>query len=68
MGLNPQVAKFVPQSLCRYCEGLRYPHVFIFLLPAFVIGLLFSYYIPYANEILTALGLAMFLSSTARVK
>ncbi len=68
MGLNPQVAKFVPQSLRRYCEGLRYPHVFIFLLPAFVIGLLFSYYIPYANEILTALGLAMFLSSKARVK
>jgi len=68
MGLNPQVAKFVPQSLRRFCEGLRYPHVFIFLLPAFIIGLLLSYYIPYSEEVLTALGLAMFLSSKARLK
>lgn len=67
MGLNPQVAKYVPQSLRRFCEGLKYPHAFILLLPTFIVGLVFSYYLPHAEEILTVIGLAMFFTSKARV-
>lgn len=67
MGLNPKVAKYVPQSLRRFCEGLKYPHVFIILLPTFIIGLAFSYYLPYAEEILTGIGVTMFLASKARL-
>lgn len=67
MGLNPQIAKNVPLSLRRFCEGLKYPHVFIVLLPTFIVGLIFSYYLPYAEEILTVLGLAMFFTSKARL-
>lgn len=67
MGLNPQIAKYVPQSLRRFCEGLKYPHVFIILLPTFIIGLAFSYYLPYSEEILTGIGVAMFLASKARL-
>ena len=66
MGLNPQVAKFVPQSLRRFCEGLKYPHTFIFLLPTFIAGLLCYRYIPYPDEVLTAIGIAMFFTSKAR--
>lgn len=67
MGLNPQIAKYVPQSLRRFCEGLKYPHAFIILLPTFIVGLAFSYYLPHAEEILTVIGLAMFFTSKARL-
>lgn len=67
MGLNPQIAKYVPQSLRRFCEGLKYPHAFIVLLPTFIVGLVFSYYLPHAEEILTVIGLAMFVTSKARL-
>ena len=66
MGLHPQIAKFVPQRLCRFCEGLKYPHVFIFLLPTFIIGVALNNYIPHSNEVLTVLGLTMFIASKAR--
>lgn len=66
MGLIPQIANRVPEKLRRFCEGLRYPHVFIILLPTFIIALAFSFYIPYPQQILTGLGVAMFLASKAR--
>lgn len=66
MGLIPQIAKWVPEKLRHFCEGLRYPHAFIFCLPAFILGLLFSPYIPYAEQVLTGLGIAMFYFSKAR--
>lgn len=67
MGLNPKVARYVPNTLCRFCEGLRFPHAFIILLPTFMVGLMFAYYLPHAEEILTTLGLAMFFTSKARL-
>ena len=66
MGLIPPIAKWVPEKLRRFCEGLRYPHAFIFSLPTFILGLLFSPYIPNAEVVLTVLGLAMFYFSKAR--
>ena len=66
MGLIPQIAKLVPEKLCRFCEELRYPHVFILLLPTFIIGLVFSRYIPYPEQVLTGIGVAMFFASKAR--
>ena len=27
MGLIPSIAKYIPQKLCRFCEGLRYPPI-----------------------------------------
>jgi hypothetical protein len=41
--------------------------VFIVLLPTFIVGLAFSYYLPHAEEILTVIGLAMFFTSKARL-
>ncbi len=66
MGLIPAIAKRVPEKLRYFCEGLRYPHAFIFSLPLFVLGLLFSPYIPYAERVLTVIGVAMFFFSKAR--
>jgi hypothetical protein len=66
MGLIPQIANRVPERLRNFCEGLRYPHVFIVLLPTFVIGLVFSNYLPYPEQLLTGLGVAMFFTSKAR--
>jgi len=66
MGLIPQIAKLVPEKLRRFCEGLRYPHAFIFSLPVFIIGLFFSPYIPYPEQVLTGVGVAMFYFSKAR--
>lgn len=66
MGLIPQIARLVPESLRRFCEGLRYPHMFIFLLPTFIVALVFSHYLPYPEPLLTALGVAMFFCSKAR--
>ena len=66
LGLHPLIARFVPEKLRRFCEGLRYPHAFIFSLPAFILGLSFSPYIPYPEQLLTALGIAMFYCSKAR--
>jgi hypothetical protein len=66
MGLIPQIAKLVPVQVRRFCEGLRYPHVFIILLPTFIIGLVFSSYLPYPEQILTGIGVAMFFTSKAR--
>ena len=42
MGLIPPIARLVPEALRRFCEGLRYPHTFILLLPTFVAGLIFA--------------------------
>ena len=66
MGLIPPIARLVPEKLRRFCEGLRYPHAFIISLPLFIVGLIFSKYIPYSEEVLTALGVAMFFLSKAR--
>lgn len=66
MGLIPQIANRVPEKLRLFCEGLRYPHVFIVLLPTFIIGLVFSRYLPYPEQILTGIGVAMFFASKAR--
>ena len=66
MGIIPPVAKYVPQKLCRFCEGLRYPHTFLFMLPAFIVGLFLLPYIPYPEEILTVAGVALFYFSKAR--
>ena len=66
MGLHPLIARFVPKGLCRFCEGLKYPHVFIFLLPTFIIGVALNNYIPHSNEVLTVLGVTMFIASKAR--
>ena len=66
MGLHPQIARLVPDALRRFCEGLRYPHLFIILLPTFIVALAFSYYLPYPEQILTAIGVAMFFCSKAR--
>ena len=66
MGLHPLIAKYVPEAFRRFCMGLRYPHAFIFSLPAFVLGLIFSPYLPYPEQLLTGLGVAMFFFSKAR--
>lgn len=66
MGLIPQIARFLPEKLCKFCFGLRFPHAFIVSLPLFVAGLIFSPYIPYAEQVLTGLGVAMFYFSKAR--
>jgi hypothetical protein len=66
MGLIPPIANRVPESLRRFCEGLRYPHTFIILLPTFIVGLVFSPYLPYPEQLLTGLGVAMFFASRAR--
>lgn len=66
MGLIPPIANRVPEKLRRFCEGLRYPHAFIILLPTFIIGLVFARYIPYPEAVLTTIGLAMFFTSKAR--
>lgn len=66
MGLIPPIAKRVPEKLRRFCEGLRYPHAFIITLPTFALGLVFSPYIPYPEQLLTGLGIAMFYFSKAR--
>ena len=66
MGLIPPIAKWVPVKLCRFCEGLRYPHTFLFMLPAFIIALFLTSYIPYPQEVLTAMGVALFFFSKAR--
>lgn len=66
MGLIPPIARLVPEKLRRFCEGLRYPHAFIFSLPLFIVGLIFSPYIPHAEEVLTVIGVAMFFFSKAR--
>ena len=66
MGLIPQIANRVPAQLRHYCEGLRYPHLFIFLLPTFIVGLVFSHYLPYPEQLLTGVGVAMFFCSRAR--
>ena len=63
MGLIPQIARLVPESLRRFCEGLRNPHMFIFLLPPFIVALVFSHYLPYPEPLLTALGAGAFISS-----
>ena len=66
MGLIPPIAKWVPEKLRRFCEGLRYPHTFLFMLPAFIIALLLTNYIPYPQEVLTVMGVALFFFSKAR--
>ena len=66
MGLDPRIARFLPKQLTHFCEGLRYPHAFVILLPTFIVGLLFSPYIPNAEVVLTVVGLAMFFFSKAR--
>ncbi|MEO8411131.1 MAG: hypothetical protein ABI478_11210 [Propionivibrio sp.] len=66
MGLIPPIARYVPHKLRRFCEGLRYPHAFIFMLPAFIIGLVLTPYIPYPEQVLTVAGIALFYFSKAR--
>lgn len=66
MGLIPPIARLVPEALRRFCEGLRYPHIFVFLLPTFVAGLIFSPYLPYPEQLLTGVGIAMYFCSKAR--
>ena len=66
MGLLPQIANRLPVKLRRFCEGLRYPHAFLFSVPIFIVGLLFSSYIPYPEQVLTGVGVAMFYFSKAR--
>jgi len=66
MGLIPQIANRLPPKVRRFCEGLRYPHAFIFSVPAFILGLVFSPHIPYAEQALTGLGVALFYFSKAR--
>lgn len=66
MGLIPPIAKWVPVKLRRFCEGLRYPHTFLFMLPAFIIALLLTSYIPYSQEVLTVMGIALFFFSKSR--
>ena len=45
MGVDPRLAKFLPQQLVRFCEGLRYPNAFVISLPTFVIALFMSPFI-----------------------
>ena len=66
MGLPPPIAKLVPEIPRRFFEGLHYLHTFSFLLPAFIIGLLFWPFIPYPEQVLTAIGIALFFSSKVR--
>jgi len=66
MGLIPQIARWVPEKLRRFCEGLRYPHAFLFSIPVFILGLLLSEHIPYPQQILTSIGIAIFYFSKAR--
>ena len=67
MGLRPEIANLLPEKLRRFCEGLRYPHTFIFLLPTFIIGLVFARFIPYPEQVLTGVGVAMFFASKVRL-
>ena len=66
MGLIPPIANRVPEKLRRFCGGLRYPHAFLFMLPAFIIGLFLTNYIPHSQEVLTVMGIALFYFSKAR--
>lgn len=66
MPLLPQIAKHLPEKLSRFCDGLRYPHAFLVSVPLFIVCLLFSRQIPYPEQVLTAMGVAMFFLSKAR--
>ncbi|GAA5179623.1 hypothetical protein GCM10025771_22070 [Niveibacterium umoris] len=66
MPLSPAIAKHLPQKLRTYCEGLRYPHVFLAMIPLFIVTLLGFEHIPYGKDVVTALGLALFISSRLR--
>ena len=66
VGLHPAVAKHLPATLVRFCVGLRYPHAFVFSIPAFVVCLLLNDKIPYAQPVVLGLGVAMFYFSKAR--
>lgn len=66
MALSPNIARLLPERLRVFTEGLRYPLVFLISIPAFVAALLFSPYIPHAEQVLAALGLTLFVSSRLR--
>lgn len=66
MPLLPQVSKCLPRRLRIFSEGLRYPHVFLASMLAFVIALLCARFIPYPEEVLIVLGITMFVSSKIR--
>lgn len=66
MGLHPLLAKYSPASLRRFCNGLRYPNAFVISLPTFILGLIFSPYIPHYEEVLTIFGVGLFFLSKAR--
>lgn len=66
MSLSPAIAKYLPQKLRTYCEGLRYPHVFLTTIPLFIVTLVSFEHIPYGKDVVTGLGLALFISSRLR--
>ena len=66
MPLLPQVAKLLPEKLRRFCDGLRYPYAFLVSIPLFIVCLLFSRQIPYPEQVITGLGVAVFFLSKAR--
>jgi len=66
MPLSPAIAKHLPQKLRTYCEGLRYPYVFLASIPLFIVTLVLFEHIPYGKDVVTALGLVLFISSRLR--
>lgn len=66
MPLSPSIAKHLPQKLRVFCEGLRFPHVFLATIPLFVVALLLFEHIPHGQDVVVALGMALFVSSKLR--
>ena len=66
MGVDPRLAKFLPQQLVRFCVGLRYPNAFVISLPTFVIALFLSPFISVSDVVQIGLGIALCYLSKAR--
>jgi hypothetical protein len=66
MPLSPLIAKYLPAKLRVFCEGLRFPYVFLASIPLFIIALVSFEKIPYGKDVVVVLALVLFISSKVR--
>lgn len=55
-GLARLFGRFLPGTLLRYAQGLRWPNLFLLMLVLFVADLVLPDFIPFLDEILLALA------------
>ena len=66
MPLSPLVAKYLPAKLRVFCEGLRFPYVFLASIPLFIVALVSFEHIPHGQDVVIGLALVLFISSKMR--